>query len=165
MYSCVMTCSNSSKPTARIAAQLLCVSFFNLSLPLASTQASIDATHIFDGLNDFPTHVAHMRLGSFVTQPTPWPFTPPTTSPSCVFSPPLMLYSLALQWLKEDREHRRRLEKEGQKSRGAKRDQVFILPFHLHLIYVYMQVIPSDSEAFYKKCTIFFHLIIFLIGN
>ncbi|PBL02546.1 P-loop containing nucleoside triphosphate hydrolase protein [Armillaria gallica] len=86
----------------------------------------IYATHIFDGLNDFPTHVAHMRFGSFTTPPTPWPFTDRPTS---------TLYSVALQWLKEDREYRRELEKNGLKLRGARKDEG----------------VPSDSETFYRK--------------
>ncbi|PBK69611.1 P-loop containing nucleoside triphosphate hydrolase protein [Armillaria solidipes] len=86
----------------------------------------IYATHIFDGLNDFPTHVAHMRFGSFTTPPTPWPFTERPTS---------TLYSVALQWLKEDREYRRELEKNGLKLRGARKDEG----------------VPSDSETFYRK--------------
>lgn len=69
-----------------------------------------DATHIYDGLTSGlgPTHVAHMRLGSFLTEPTPWPLNNMT------------LYDTALQWLKEDREHRRELEGRGRKSRGAR---------------------------------------------
>lgn len=71
-----------------------------------------DATHIYDGLTSglCPTHVAHMRLGSFSTEPTPWPINNTT------------LYQTALQWLKEDRDHRRELEKRGRKSRGARRN-------------------------------------------
>ncbi|KAF8558779.1 P-loop containing nucleoside triphosphate hydrolase protein [Imleria badia] len=82
------------------------------------------ATHIYDGIDSSfaPTHVAHMRLGSFLTEPTPWPFDNMT------------LYQIALQWLKEDRDHRRELEKHGRKPRGARRDGV-----------------PTDSETFYKK--------------
>ena len=88
-----------------------------------SSFPDLDATHIFDGLNDFPTHVAHMRFGSFVTPPTPWPIT--ETSPLTEqFPPSTLLYHVALQWLKEDREHRRELEKNGRKVRGARRDQV-----------------------------------------
>lgn len=76
----------------------------------------IDATHIYDGLGSFPTHVAHMRLGSFITEPTPWPFNNSETTGNPA------LYSTALQWLKEDREYRRDLERQGRKSRGARRD-------------------------------------------
>ncbi|KAK0468356.1 P-loop containing nucleoside triphosphate hydrolase protein [Desarmillaria tabescens] len=86
----------------------------------------IYATHIFDGLNDFPTHIAHMRFGSFVTPPALWPFADQSTS---------TLYSVALQWLKEDREYRRKLEKNGLKLRGARKDEG----------------VPSDSETFYRK--------------
>uniref|UniRef100_A0A8H8CM06 ABC transporter domain-containing protein n=1 Tax=Psilocybe cubensis TaxID=181762 RepID=A0A8H8CM06_PSICU len=89
------------------------------------------ATHIFDGLNNFPTHVAHMRYGSFVTLPTPY-----NPNPSLGTSSTSTLYNLALQWLKEDRDYRRELERNGQQiTRGARRDQA----------------VPSDSETFYRK--------------
>ncbi|KAG2013690.1 ABC transporter [Coprinopsis cinerea AmutBmut pab1-1] len=87
------------------------------------------ATHIFDGLNDFPTHVAHMRFGTFVEPPITWPLSSLGEAKS---SP---LYNVALRWLQEDREERRRLEKQGRKMRGARRDQT----------------VPSDSETFYRK--------------
>ena len=81
-----------------------------------------DATHIFDGLNAFPTHVAHMSFGTLVTPPRAWPFTAPSVSSDLIPSQPL--YSVALQWLKEDREKRRELERQGKKTRGARRDTV-----------------------------------------
>jgi len=86
------------------------------------------ATHIFDGLKDFPTHVAHIRLGSFVQQLTAWP---PSDVGSNNDNP---LYDIALKWLIDDREHRRNLENQGRKVRGARRDEV-----------------PIHSETFYKK--------------
>lgn len=88
------------------------------------------ATHIFDGLNSFPTHIAHMRFGEFVVAPT----APTSLSTS---SSPSSLYDTALKWLTEDREYRRELERSGKlaKVRGAIRDQV----------------VPTDSETFYKK--------------
>ncbi|PCH40779.1 nucleoside triphosphate hydrolase protein [Wolfiporia cocos MD-104 SS10] len=94
------------------------------------------ATHIFDGLNDFPTHVAHMHLGTFLSQPTPWPLSTGVASQvvSVDLGPSPTLYSLALQWLREDRERRRELEKQGRKTRGAREDTV-----------------PTDSETFYRK--------------
>ncbi|KAF9651256.1 P-loop containing nucleoside triphosphate hydrolase protein [Thelephora ganbajun] len=89
----------------------------------------IYATHIFDGLNDFPTHVAHLRLGAFIQPPAPWD----TTDKSR-----LSLCDIALQWLTEDRAHRRQLELKGRKMRGARRNTPGV---------------PSDSETFYKKYT------------
>jgi len=86
------------------------------------------ATHIFDGLNDFPTHIAHMRFGSFVQTPSPWPR---SHGPGIT----LLLYDVALKWLADDREYRKYLERNGRKLRGARRDQVT----------------PLDSETFYKK--------------
>ncbi|KAG8814381.1 CCR4-NOT regulatory complex component [Serendipita sp. 411] len=86
------------------------------------------ATHIFDGLEEFPTHVAHMRDGTFLQQPVPWPVAPGMATHAS-------LYNLALDWLKEDRDVRIQEEKSGQRTkRGARRDEV-----------------PTDSETFYKK--------------
>ncbi|KAG8842279.1 CCR4-NOT regulatory complex component [Serendipita sp. 405] len=77
---------------------------------------------------EFPTHVAHMRDGTFVQQPVPWPVAPGMATHAS-------LYNLALNWLKEDREVRIQEEKIGQRTkRGARRDEV-----------------PTDSETFYKK--------------
>ncbi|KAH9973010.1 P-loop containing nucleoside triphosphate hydrolase protein [Lactifluus volemus] len=94
------------------------------------------ATHIFDGLNEFPTHIAHMRLGSFVMSPIPWPVLPaePLLGNRVGVSEP-SLFQIALHWLREDREHRHELEKAGRKFRGARRDQE----------------VPSSSESFFKK--------------
>ncbi|CAE6535387.1 unnamed protein product [Rhizoctonia solani] len=94
------------------------------------------ATHIFDGLNTFPTHVAHMRFGQFVSEPAPWlqqQTEPGLPSPSSGST----LHALALRWLKEDREFRQREEAAGRlnKTRGAKPDTG----------------VPTDSEVFYKK--------------
>ncbi|TFK55679.1 P-loop containing nucleoside triphosphate hydrolase protein [Heliocybe sulcata] len=98
----------------------------------------IYATHIYDGLNDFPTHIAHMRLGAMVTPPTAWPPSPEDAQSVAITSalgPNPLLYHTALQWLREDRTHRKELETQGRKTRGARMDQT----------------VPSDSEAFYRK--------------
>ncbi|KAL0059151.1 CCR4-NOT regulatory complex component [Marasmius tenuissimus] len=97
----------------------------------------IYATHIFDGLNDFPTHVAHMRDGAFVLNPTPWPLSPsllPTDRNTIKIGS--LLHSVALNWLSNDRENRLKEEKEGKRPalRGAR-----------------TQAVPTDSESFYKK--------------
>ena len=85
----------------------------------------LDATHIFDGLNEFPTHITHMRFGSFAMNATPWPL------PSIIShlnnserAPDTTLFQIALQWLREDRELRQELEKAGRKIRGPRRGQV-----------------------------------------
>ncbi|KAG8935133.1 CCR4-NOT regulatory complex component [Tulasnella sp. 418] len=92
------------------------------------------ATHIFDGINNFPTHVAHMRNGTFVSPPVSWPPTELTQLSSTGAGS--SLHALALQWLKEDRALRRAEEKSGilKKTRGARTTEV-----------------PTDSETFYKK--------------
>ncbi|TBU28766.1 P-loop containing nucleoside triphosphate hydrolase protein [Dichomitus squalens] len=93
------------------------------------------ATHIFDGLNNFPTHVAHMHLGTFLMEPTPWPWASGSMGATSVdLGPHPTLYTVALQWLREDRDRRRMLENQGRKPRGARAG-----------------TIPSDSETFYKK--------------
>jgi len=96
------------------------------------------ATHIFDGLNDFPTHVAHMNDGSFSLNPTPWPLNPADTS----LDPQLLragssLHSIALYWLAGDRALRIQQEKEGKRSktRGPRTQGTA----------------DVDRETFYKK--------------
>lgn len=84
------------------------------------THTTADATHIFDGLDDFATHVAHMRFGSFATPPIAWP----PTGESNTVKLGTSMYSIALQWLTEDREVRRELEKAGRKQRGPRHDAV-----------------------------------------
>ncbi|KAJ3878103.1 P-loop containing nucleoside triphosphate hydrolase protein [Lentinula edodes] len=90
------------------------------------------ATHIFDGLNDFPTHIAHMRDGSFVLNPTPWPLDPSSGNAGST------LHAIALQWLSNDRALRIQEEKEGKraKTRGPRTNAA-----------------PDDvnRESFYKK--------------
>ena len=81
-----------------------------------------DATHIYDGLNEFPTHIAHMRLGTFMEKPRPWPHA--IAEQNIAGSLDRTLFKIALQWLREDREYRRELEKAGRKTRGARRGQV-----------------------------------------
>lgn len=98
-----------------------------------------DATHIFDGMNSFPTHICHMRFGEIVNSPVLWtPNGAIQSSPSETGSVSALgssLHALALQWLKEDREYRRELERNGRKTRGARRDEV----------------VPTDSETFFRK--------------
>jgi hypothetical protein len=84
----------------------------------------LDATHIFDGLNEFPTHIAHMRLGTFVKKPRPWFHALAEESSDNIAGLDQTLFTIALQWLREDREHRGELEKAGRRTRGARRGQV-----------------------------------------
>jgi len=95
------------------------------------------ATHIFDGLDTFPTHVAHMRDGAFVTPPSFWTPNQPLQADSRVgyLRAGSNLHALALSWLREDRENRLAEEKSGKRvARGPKASDVV-----------------TDSEAFYKK--------------
>lgn len=115
-----------------------------------SADSRIDATHIFDGLDGFPTHVAHMRLGRFVTLPSPWDSLKDVASGN-----KSRLYSVALQWLKEDRDHRRELEKSGRKRRGAQNQEVLyfrpIMSVRLPYAEHWFAQVPTDSETFYSK--------------
>ncbi|KAG0147044.1 hypothetical protein CROQUDRAFT_670735 [Cronartium quercuum f. sp. fusiforme G11] len=107
------------------------------------------ATHIFDGLDTFPTHVCHLQLGATIA-PTPlqWPLSPnqqqtdiPVDTIQKMFDPDRVgsqLLVLALHWLTEDRKIRLALEAEGQagfRKRGARADGS----------------VPSDSETFYRR--------------
>lgn len=113
----------------------------------AERQATVlYATHIFDGLDSFPTHVAHIQLGS-TTQPDPIPW--PIVDESAPGVPKGVLadmnnsaragsrmLALALKWLKEDKEARLVLEKAGElRSRGRKKETAE----------------TTDSETFYRK--------------
>ncbi|WWC63139.1 uncharacterized protein I303_105739 [Kwoniella dejecticola CBS 10117] len=73
------------------------------------------ATHIFDGLRKFPTKICHMQLGSTPRGIITWP-------PADVPASEQDLFSLALGWLREDRELRRVKEKEKGRIRGPKTD-------------------------------------------
>lgn len=87
----------------------------------------IDATHIFDGLDTFPTHVAHMRDGAFVTPPLPWNPNQPlqTDLQASTVRVGSNLHALALSWLREDRELRLAEEKSGKRmARGPKASDV-----------------------------------------
>jgi CCR4-NOT complex subunit CAF16 len=100
---------------------ILCMSVFAQG-PTHSKNYLIskDATHIYDGLNDFPTHVAHMRLGSFVTPPTPWPVIKDSAL-AAQFPLGTPLFKVALQWLREDKAYREKLENQGlRKTRGRR---------------------------------------------
>ena len=58
-------------------------------------------------------------------EPTSWPFTEGTAGLASVeLGANATLYTVALQWLKEDRERRRQLEAGGLKRRGARNDAV-----------------------------------------
>lgn len=89
-----------------------------------------------------------MRLGSFVTPPTPWPM-----EKALVPAVNTQLYTIALQWLREDRTHRHELEKEGRKVRGARRDEVRLAYLGVLGAQTLTRVrqVPGDSETFYRK--------------
>lgn len=115
------------------------------------------ATHIFDGLDTFPTHLCHIQLGSSIApSPLNWPIvytTPhltPEGTPSTEIVPGIpvgvrekmedphragsRLLELCLAWLGEDRVMRvkQEIEMTGARKRGARE-------------------IPADSEEFYRK--------------
>lgn len=101
----------------------------------------IYATHIFDGLQAFPTHLSHMQMGRTTTRdPIAWPPTeadaaalPPTatTDKDRDLSP---LLSVALAWLRDDRVIRQEIETKRGRRRGAIRNTD-----------------TTDSERFFSK--------------
>ncbi|TIA70713.1 hypothetical protein E3P92_02678 [Wallemia ichthyophaga] len=96
---------------------------------------SLTHPHTVDGLFNFPTHVMHMRLGSNVGNPEPWPLVPQsplhhTIKQSNVEASPLL--KLALAWLREDLVYRREYEKSIDRQRGARSE-------------------TTDSETFYSR--------------
>ena len=105
------------------------------------------ATHIFDGLDAFPTHVVHIQLGT-TTQPAPisWPITSEDIPgvPQGVLGDMenidragSKMLALALRWLKEDKMVRLELERKGElRARGGEKN---------------LKDTPTDSEAFYRK--------------
>ena len=132
----------------------------HLSFQIVSINYTSDATHIFDGLDDFPTHIAHMRSGTFVTPPTLWPTPTGITISKHDAQMATLLYRVALDWMRDDRDHRCELERQGKKRRGARAGKVkleiFLCP-RLTLV----QGVPTDSETFYKKCVCF----VFSLGS
>ncbi|KAI5479768.1 CCR4-NOT complex subunit CAF16 [Pseudohyphozyma bogoriensis] len=111
----------------------------------ATRHASIlYATHIFDGLDSFPTHLCHIQLGSTIPpSPLAWPITEKGTEgipegvwekmedPRRVGS---RMMEVALGWLEEDRQERikREVGVGGVRKRGPKEKE-------------------TDSEKFYKQ--------------
>ncbi|GAA5957853.1 hypothetical protein JCM3765_003787 [Sporobolomyces pararoseus] len=109
------------------------------------------ATHIFDGLDSFPTHLCHLQLGSTIPpSPLPWPLPSNEELPEEGKVPADIrekmsredrsgsrMLELALWWLEQDK--KARLEKEvkelGAKKRGAKENGGVV----------------GDSEKFYKQ--------------
>lgn len=83
----------------------------------------LPGTHIFDGLDIFPTQVIHMQLGRTPIKPLQWPLPADEASRAAVGSPAgaSSLLGIALGWLREDRDLRKKMEKEkGSKQRGAR---------------------------------------------
>lgn len=110
------------------------------------------ATHIFDGLDSFPTHLCHIQLGSTLPpSPLPWPVSFPANDSQATVPgvptgvrarmedperPGSKLLELALAWLDEDKQARiqRELKEGGKRKRGAQASEI-----------------PTDSEVFYRK--------------
>jgi hypothetical protein len=86
------------------------------------TSACADATHIFDGLQAFPTHICHLQLGRTPNPIIHWPIKADGQHAAYKHS---HLLEIALNWLKEDRDLRKAREKEqGKKTRGARKGDV-----------------------------------------
>lgn len=77
----------------------------------------------FSGLDFFPTNIIHMRLGTLVSPPALWPLNSSAFKTDDKHTGST-LHSVALNWLREDRQHRTQEEKAGRrtKSRGPKNE-------------------------------------------
>jgi CCR4-NOT complex subunit CAF16 len=73
---------------------------------------SSDATHIFDGLRAFPTHICHLQLGATPTPLLTWDPADRTTE----------LFNIALEWIRTDRDLRREKERAAGRARGAREE-------------------------------------------
>lgn len=104
------------------------------------------ATHIFDGLDQWPTHLCHLQLGSTLPpSPMPWPL--PASLAADLLPEEVLtrmddpnrrgsrLLEVALHWLVVDRRERvdREIAESGREKRGAQEANI-------------------SSEAFYRKC-------------
>ena len=79
------------------------------------------ATHIYDHIETFPTHICHLRLGR--TPDEMVTYTPSSTIMEDSVAAEEKrgeLLGIALKWLREDREVRRQRDKERGRERGAK---------------------------------------------
>ncbi|TNY20552.1 P-loop containing nucleoside triphosphate hydrolase protein [Rhodotorula diobovata] len=103
------------------------------------------ATHIFDGLDQWPTHLCHLQLGSTLPpSPMPWPL--PASLAADLLPEEVLtrmddpnrrgsrLLEVALHWLVVDRRERvdREIAESGREKRGAQEANI-------------------SSEAFYRK--------------
>jgi hypothetical protein len=80
-----------------------------------------DATHIYDHIETFPTHICHLRLGR--TPDEMVTYTPTSTIMEDSVAAEEKrgeLLGIALKWLREDREVRNRRDKKRGRERGAK---------------------------------------------
>jgi hypothetical protein len=81
----------------------------------------LDATHIYDHIETFPTHICHLRLGR--TPDEMVTYTPSSTIMEDSVAAEEKrgeLLGIALKWLREDREIRKQRDKERGRERGAK---------------------------------------------
>jgi len=107
----------------------------------------LDATHIFDGLSSFPTHVCHLQLGSTPEPLLQWkPVSGKTED----------LFSLALKWIRSDRDLRRAKEKEKGRIRGPRKEvRASIdrcLSVHFYFAAVELKSLQTkDAKTFFEK--------------
>jgi len=96
------------------SSMVLCLS---TNIPLLA-----DATHIYDHIETFPTHICHLRLGR--TPDELVTYTPSSTIMEDSVAAEEKrgeLLGIALKWLRDDRDVRKQRDKERGTERGAKR--------------------------------------------
>ena len=108
---------------------------------------STDATHIFDGLKSFPTHVAHLQLGTTTGELHKW-------SPNAKQED---LYNLALGWTREDRDLRREQEKEKGRMRGPRLEVSLIASSVSMTSTVHVSALKPCRHSLYQAIPIVYH--------
>ncbi|KAM0755077.1 P-loop containing nucleoside triphosphate hydrolase protein [Meredithblackwellia eburnea MCA 4105] len=116
---------------------------FLISETTSRSATILYATHIFDGLDSFPTHLCHLQLGSTLPpSPLSWPVGKDESTISDLVKARMedpgrrgsKLLEVALDWLDADRKERVKREvKEGRKGRGKG------------------QEVGKDGESFFRK--------------
>jgi hypothetical protein len=134
MLSCVLNCWRSWSRRARRGEPPLSVSTVSVDHHTSSHPArfhrahpqtyscSPDATHIYDHIETFPTHICHLRLGR--TPDELVTYTPSSTIMEDSVAAEEKrgeLLGIALKWLRDDRDVRKQRDKERGTERGAKR--------------------------------------------
>jgi CCR4-NOT complex subunit CAF16 len=113
---------SASKRCSTVPSSLALLARSDLIVLNRSRAPSSDATHIYDHIETFPTHICHLRLGR--TPDELVTYTPSSTIMEDSVAAEEKrgeLLGIALKWLRDDRDVRKQRDKERGTERGAKR--------------------------------------------